>query len=183
MRNAYFGMSAALRTGDCYIVPVQPRSWAATLMVIGLATPPIADPRPDTRSPSGVPRSHGAVRNSRQLHCQAPKLSTEERLSRPAKPYGCSGYLRTYKRRCLIRRRSTATTSATSSLRKTLSSTHGPSTLRCTIISSVIVSFLVKSNFSTFRGSTDCRHLHQAPWSGQVAAILGRARVASPRRA
>ena len=46
------------------------------------------DPRPDMRSLSGVPRSRGAVRSNRQLHCRAPKLSTEERLSRRAKPYG-----------------------------------------------------------------------------------------------
>ena len=81
MRSAYFGTQAALRTGDCYIGPIQPHSWSATPMLIGLATPPIADPRPDTRSFSVVLRSCGAVTSSRHLHCRAPKLSTEERLS------------------------------------------------------------------------------------------------------
>ena len=36
----------------------------------------------------GAPRSHGAARSSPQLDCRAGRLSTEERLSRHAKPYG-----------------------------------------------------------------------------------------------
>ena len=47
--------------------------------------------------------------------------------------------------------RSTATTSTSSSSGKTPFSTCGPSTLRCTTISSMSVSFLVRSNFSMFR--------------------------------
>ena len=56
MRNVYFGTSAALRTGGYYIGPVQPCNWLATPMLIEPATPPIADPRPDTGSLSVMPR-------------------------------------------------------------------------------------------------------------------------------
>ena len=81
MHNEYFGTLVALRTGGYYIGPVQPCSWSATPMLIGMATPPIDDPRPDTHSLLGVQLSHGVARSSRQLPYRAPKLSTEERLS------------------------------------------------------------------------------------------------------
>ena len=70
--TAYFSTSAALRTGGYYIRPVQPRSWSATPMLIGMAMPPIADPHPDTRSLSGVPRSRGAVRSDLQEEVSDP---------------------------------------------------------------------------------------------------------------
>ena len=47
MCSAYFGMSATLRTGDCYIGPVQPRSWSTTPMADW------ADNAADHRSTSG----------------------------------------------------------------------------------------------------------------------------------
>ena len=80
-----------------------------------------------------------ATRSSQQWLCRALTPSTEERSSRPVKPFGFSGCCMTSESKYQLRSRSTAATTSIAL-----------STLRCIITSCMRGSRVVKLNFAMF---------------------------------